>query len=83
LFNQIAVVQDIVKQQLSREDSRKTWNDKLLNEKWVFLFENMESDVPEQFADIYKICEYIYIFCAGTQWKFGDNFFANGNTMDR
>jgi hypothetical protein len=60
LFNQIAVVQDIVKQQLSGEDSRKTWNDKLLNEKWVFLFENMETDVPEQFADIYKICEYIF-----------------------
>jgi hypothetical protein len=64
-------VQDIVKQQLSGEDSRKTWNDKLLNEKWVFLFENMETDVPEQFADIYKICEYTECPRTGSPEKIG------------
>lgn len=58
LFSQITIISTIMAEEESKEENN--WNIKLPSEKWSFIFSKMETEFPEQYMDIFKICEYLF-----------------------
>lgn len=57
LFDQITAVGKIMETEIKANSDWKHLNS---SEKWIVVFSKMSKDFPEQYIDIYTICEYVF-----------------------
>lgn len=57
LFNQLTKVQEIVEEEIN---NNLEWHNKIASDKWVCVFSKMAKEFPEQYIDIFRMCEYLF-----------------------